>query len=145
MGRTTTDTKQKLIDTALELIWKSSYGSVSVDDICKAADVKKGSFYHFFPSKVDLAIAAMEESYKSLKPLYENFSPESAPVKRFERLAEFVYESQSQAAFKYGMVCGCPCASLGSEMAGQEAGIRAKRSEEHTSELQSRGHLVCRL
>jgi len=99
MGRTTTDTKQKLIDTALELIWKSSYGSVSVDDICKAADVKKGSFYHFFPSKVDLAIAAIEESYKSLKPLYENFSPESALVKRFERLAEFVYESQSQAAF----------------------------------------------
>ena len=109
--------KTKLIDTALELIWKSSYGSVSVDDICKAADVKKGSFYHFFPSKVDLAIAAIEESYKSLKPLYENFSPESAPVKRFERLAEFVYESQSQAAFKYGMVCGCPRASLGSEMA----------------------------
>ena len=70
--------------------------------------------------------AAIEESYKSSKPLYENFSPESAPVKRFERLAEFVYESQSQAAFKYGMVCGCPCASLGSEMAGQEAGIRAK-------------------
>src|SRR5271166_6211649 len=89
--------------------------------------------------------SAIEESYKSSKPLNENFLAESDPVKRFERLAEFVYESQSQAAFKYGMVCGCPCASLGSEMAGQEAGIRAKRSEEHTSELQSRGHLVCRL
>jgi hypothetical protein len=38
-----TDTKQKLIDTALELVCKSSYGSVSVDDICKASDVKKGS------------------------------------------------------------------------------------------------------
>ena len=37
MGRPGHDTKQTLIDTALELIWKSSYGSVSVDDICKAA------------------------------------------------------------------------------------------------------------
>jgi TetR/AcrR family transcriptional repressor of nem operon len=80
MGRTTTDTKQKLIDTALELILKSSYGSVSVHDICKAADVKKGRFYDFFPSKVDLAIAAMEESYKSLKPLYENFHLNPLPL-----------------------------------------------------------------
>jgi TetR/AcrR family transcriptional regulator, transcriptional repressor for nem operon len=69
----------------------------------------------------------MEESYKSLKPLNDEiFSPETSPVKRFVRLAEFVYESQSQAAVKYGKVCGCPCASLGSDMAGQEAGIRAK-------------------
>ena len=127
MSQHTTDTKQKLIDTALELIWKSSYGSVSVDDICKAADVKKGSFYHFFPSKVDLAIAAMEESYKQVKPLYDGiFSADASPVERFERLADFTYEMQVQSAAKYGQVCGCPCASLGSEMAGQEEGIRAK-------------------
>ena len=130
MRLTATDTKQKLIDTALELIWQSSYGSVSVDDICKAAQVKKGSFYHFFPSKVNLAIAAMEETYKTMKPRYDGiFSPETAPVKRFERLADFIYESQSQAAAKYGKVCGCPCASLGSEMAGQETGIRRKFEE----------------
>ncbi|MFD2233223.1 TetR/AcrR family transcriptional regulator [Phaeospirillum tilakii] len=116
-----------MIDTALELIWKNSYGSVSVDDICKAADVKKGSFYHFFPSKVDLAIAAMEESYRETKPLYDAmFSPASPPVRRFEQMADFILAKQAEAAAKYGRVCGCPCASLGSEMAGQEEGIRAK-------------------
>ncbi|MDP9127198.1 MAG: TetR/AcrR family transcriptional regulator [Pseudomonadota bacterium] len=127
MGHMTTDTKQKLIQTALELIWKSSYGSVSVDDICKASDVKKGSFYHFFPSKVDLAIAAMEESHGIMKPLYDGiFSPATPPLKRFERLAEFIFEKQAEAAAKYGRVCGCPCASLASEMSGQEEGIRKK-------------------
>lgn len=127
MGRPVSDTKQTLIDTALELIWKNSYGSVSVDDICKAADVKKGSFYHFFPSKVDLAIAAMEESYRETKPLYDAiFSPASPPVRRFEQMADFILAKQAEAAAKYGRVCGCPCASLGSEMAGQEEGIRAK-------------------
>jgi len=124
------DTKQKLIGTALELIWKSSYGSVSVDDICKAADVKKGSFYHFFPSKADLAIAALEESYASMKPEFDRvFSPESPPLRRFEDLAEFFYQFQQAAAEKYGKVCGCPCATLGCEMAGQEAGIVAKTRE----------------
>ncbi len=126
MGQTT-DTKQRLIDTALELIWKNSYGSVSVDDICKAADVKKGSFYHFFPSKVDLSIAAMEESHKNMRVSYDTiFSPETPPLERFEKLADYTLQVQKTAADKYGHVCGCPCASLGSEMAGLESGIRAK-------------------
>ena len=130
MGRPPTDTRQILIDTALELIWTHSYGSVSVDDICKAAEVKKGSFYHFFPSKVDLAIAAMDQAYLAMKPQYDMlFSADTPPLERFERLAEFVVVQQTEAAEKYGQVCGCPCASLGSEMAGQEAGIRAKFDE----------------
>ncbi len=123
-------TKQKLIDTALELIWTSSYGSVSVDDICKAAGVKKGSFYHFFPSKVDLAIAAMEESFISVKPQFdEMFSASTPPLERFSRLADFTYQTQKQYAEERGRVVGCPCSSLGCEMSGQEPGIRGKFDE----------------
>lgn len=59
MGRTST-AKEKLLDVAFKLIWDQSYGSVSVDDICQQAEVKKGSFYHFFESKAELAIAAYE-------------------------------------------------------------------------------------
>jgi TetR/AcrR family transcriptional regulator, transcriptional repressor for nem operon len=127
MRRTTAHTKQQLIDTAFQLIWTSSYGAVSVDDICAGAGVKKGSFYHFFPSKVDLALATMDESFDVVKAAYDRmFSPATAPVKRFERLADFLYESQQQAAAKYGKVCGCPLASLSSEMAPREPRIRAK-------------------
>jgi TetR/AcrR family transcriptional repressor of nem operon len=124
------DTKQNLIDTALELIWKNSYGSVSVDDICRAADAKKGSFYYFFPSKADLAVAAIEESAQKSKFAYDRiFSAEKSPVQRFEDLADWVYESQHEVVMEYGRVCGCPCASLGSEMAGQEDKISAKVEE----------------
>jgi TetR/AcrR family transcriptional repressor of nem operon len=125
--KATQDTKQILIDTASELIWKSSYGAVSVDDICKAANVKKGSFYHFFPSKVDLALAALEEFYQSKKMAYDKiFSPQTPALKRFEQMADFVVELQEKAAAKHGQVCGCPHASLGCEMAGQEDSIRQK-------------------
>lgn len=130
MGQNTTGTRQRLIDTAQALIWKSSYGAVSVDDICKAADVKKGSFYHYFPSKVDLAVATMEESYAQLKSVYDDcFSPGRNPVERFEMLADAVYQGQVEIAEKYGMVCGCPCASMSSEMACQEESVRAKFEE----------------
>ena len=124
------DTKQRLIETALELLWKNSYGSVSVDDICKAADVKKGSFYHFFPSKADLAIEVMEETYRGTKAVYDQiFSAEKPPLARFEDFADYVCEKQSEIAARFKHVCGCPLASLGSEMAGQEQGIQAKYDE----------------
>ncbi len=124
------DTKQRLIETALELLWKNSYGSVSVDDICKAADVKKGSFYHFFPSKADLAVAVMEETYRDTKAIYDRiFSAEKPPIARFEDFADYICEKQSEIASRFKHVCGCPLASLGSEMAGQEQGIQAKYEE----------------
>ena len=114
----------------VDLIWKSSYGSVSVDDICKAADVKKGSFYHFFPSKIDLAAAAMEEAFEQFRPaLDEIFSPLKSPIERFENYADKGYQMQKEIAEEHGMVCGCPFVSLGSEMAPQEETIRRKTDE----------------
>jgi TetR/AcrR family transcriptional repressor of nem operon len=130
MGRPSNDTKSKLLLTANNLVWQSSYGSVSVDDICKAAGVKKGSFYYYFTSKAELAVAAMEESYNGYESeIFKIFSPEISPVERFERLADFIYEKQHQAYEKYGRVCGCPFASLGSEMAGNEELIQKKADE----------------
>jgi TetR/AcrR family transcriptional repressor of nem operon len=46
------------------MIWESSYGSVSVDDICTKAGVNKGSFYYAFKSKSDLAVAAFERHWE---------------------------------------------------------------------------------
>lgn len=123
-------TRERLVETAVDLIWQSSYGAVSVDDICKAAGVKKGSFYHFFPSKVDLALAAMDEYNEASRPDYDAaFSPSIPPLERFERMVDVGYKKQQMSVEKYGRVCGCPFATLGSEMAGQEEKIRAKVEE----------------
>lgn len=125
MGRAPTDSKKKLIETAAELIWHNSYGAISVDDICKASGVKKGSFYHYFPSKAKLAIAAMEACYEESRPIYnEIFSPALPAKQRFEKLAQHVYEEQLASLREHGRVYGCPYASLGSELAGQDEDIR---------------------
>ena len=124
------DTRQRLIDTAQELLWKKSYGSVSVDDICKAANVNKGSFYHYFPSKAELAIASMEMTYQETQTVYDQiFSAAKKPVARFEDLADYICKKQAEIASKYSQVCGCSASSLGCEMAGQEQGIREKYDE----------------
>lgn len=56
---TTKDTKQRLLSAAYDLMLSKGYASTSVDEICEAAQVSKGSFYHSFDSKQDLAIAVL--------------------------------------------------------------------------------------
>ncbi len=132
MPRPDKGTRQKLIDTAADLIWTSSYGSVSVDDICRAANVKKGSFYHYFPSKADLAIAAMEEHFaEDLEPYFQKVFAANVPfVQQIENFAESILEEQRIAQEKYGRVCGCPLAALGSEMIGEESQILSAKVQE---------------
>lgn len=124
------DTKTKLLRVAIELIAESSYGSVSVDDICKKAEVKKGSFYHFFPSKADLTVAAMEADWQAGQPRLDRiFSSQTPPVERLTAYFESSCEKQASAQEKFGKICGCPMITLGAELSTQDEKIRQKTVE----------------
>ena len=56
----TPSTRDKLLDAARDLIRAKGFGSTSVDDICAVARVTKGAFFHHFPSKEKLGIAAAD-------------------------------------------------------------------------------------
>jgi len=111
----------------MDLIWEQSYGAVSVDVICERAGAQKGSFYHFFPSKSDLAAAAIEDHWQKLRPdLDRIFSPLIPPLARLAGYCDFVYDRQKQKLEKFGRVCGCAFTSLGSELSTQDEKIRQK-------------------
>lgn len=52
-------TKTKLLDAAQQLMLSKGFNGTSVADICKAAAVTKGSFFHYFSSKEDLGQAVL--------------------------------------------------------------------------------------
>jgi TetR/AcrR family transcriptional regulator, transcriptional repressor for nem operon len=58
MTSLTHQSKTKLLDAALQVIRTKGYSATTVDDICNAAGVTKGSFFHHFTSKEELAIEA---------------------------------------------------------------------------------------
>ncbi len=129
MGRTS-DAKEKLLDVAFQLIWDSSYGSVSVDQICERAKVNKGSFYHFYGTKADLAVAAYEDHWRQKQPNMDRiFSAQVPPLERISGWCNYVYEGQKLKAAEFGRVCGCPYGSIGSEIATQDDKIREKAQE----------------
>ena len=111
-------------------MWTASYGSVSVDDICAKAEVQKGSFYHFFPSKSELAVAAIEDYWQQNRPkLDQIFSSQIPPLERIAALCDAIYESQREKHSKTGKICGCPYGSLGSEQSTLDEPLRKKSTE----------------
>src|SRR5688572_33513031 len=109
MGRTS-DADERLMAAALDLMWEESYGAVTIEDICKRADVKKGSFYYFFESKAALAVAALEKMWiDDWKPkLDARFSPSLEPLGRIKGYLESIYTNQCEVKKSTGKVLGCP-------------------------------------
>lgn len=125
-----TDSKQRLLQIARELIWESSYAHASVDRICERAEIKKGSFYHHFSSKTELALETLETQWAQMKPaLDEIFSPLVPPLDRLRNFLRHSVELQVLMHNKAGFVCGCPLISLGSEICSQEPALRSKVAE----------------
>jgi len=54
------ESKTKFLDAALHVIRYKGYTATRVDDICEAAQLSKGSFFHHFDTKEDLALAAAD-------------------------------------------------------------------------------------
>ncbi len=126
-------TKERLIQTANDLIGQANYSTVSVAEICQTAGVHKGSFYHHFPSKVDLAIAAIDAYFEENTNDWDSlFSPQVPPLMRMVKICDYAIEKMHEEVKECGRVVGCPLMSLGSEMAGEdgEEARLAKRCRE---------------
>jgi TetR/AcrR family transcriptional repressor of nem operon len=127
--RPRSDTKRRLLETALEMIWESSYASVSVDDICHRAKVNKGSFYHAYKSKSALAVAAYEHHWDLKRPQFDAiFSSQVSPLKRIENYCKITNDEQTRKFHTFGKMLGCPYSSVGAELSTQDENIRGKVS-----------------
>jgi len=54
------DAKLKLLDAAVSIIRTKGYSATTVDELCAAAGVTKGAFFHHFKSKDALGVAAAD-------------------------------------------------------------------------------------
>jgi AcrR family transcriptional regulator len=97
------ETRRKIFDTALDLLVKEGYDRVTVDEICAAAGVSKGTFYHHFKSK-DQAIL---EEFLKIDRYYQEILPDIlrlediyARMTEFTRLALAYMERQGKNLMK---------------------------------------------
>ncbi len=107
------ETKEKLLETALALIWQSNYSVVGVNEICKQAGVTKGAFYHHFESKASLFCEATAYYWQVIKKDLDTiFSPVNSPLEQLENLIQFLFRSK----LSDDTVRGCPFFNAGAQI-----------------------------
>jgi len=125
-----TTARDRLIEVAAQLLHQRSYGSVGVDELCERAGVRKGSFYHFFHSKRDLALAVLEAQWDAFERDGLRLAREAErPLDRLAMVFEFGIATLDRCRKETGSVLGCPFGNLAVELSTIEPEIRAKVAE----------------
>ncbi len=120
----------RLVDSATELFVARGYNAVGVKEICEHAGVTKGSFYHFFSSKIDLALEAIEVRRDYFEQLLERaMSEDRAPLERIRRVFELVADDHSPIVSAGGQMPGCAVGNFALELSGQSEAVRRKVEE----------------
>ena len=133
MGRTS-DAKERLVEEAARLFHERSYESVGVQELCEAAEINKGSFYHFFPSKEDLVAAVIDEQAAAVERdvLDPGLADDLPPLARLERMFELMSKAQRGAKRSMGFTPGCPIVNLSGELCSHERKLRRRLARVYT-------------
>src|ERR1700686_1526050 len=75
--------RERLFRAALDLFAQHGFADTTVEDITNAADVGKGTFFNYFPSKDHLLLAFAEMQLAKLQSVIENLRNTNEPVPQF--------------------------------------------------------------
>ena len=97
--------RDKLLDAALSVIRAKGYSATSVDDLCAAAGVTKGAFFHHFKGKDALAVAAADHWSEMTGGLFASapYHDHADPLDRVFGYVEF------RRALIAGEICEFTC------------------------------------
>ena len=123
-----TDTRSRILATAREMFHSRSYADVGIQEICTGAKVQKGSFYHFFPSKQDLALAVIDDMAEDWAHGFvaEAFDQALPPLERLDYMIDAAYYWQKASTDPEGRMRGCLFGNLALEMSTRDDVMRAK-------------------
>jgi TetR/AcrR family transcriptional repressor of nem operon len=122
------NTRSRILSVARDMFHSRSYADVGIQEICEAARVQKGSFYHFFPSKRDLALAVIDDMADDWAHGFvaEAFDQNLPPVERLDYMIDAAYYWQKASSDLEGRMPGCLFGNLALEMSTRDDVMRAR-------------------
>jgi AcrR family transcriptional regulator len=84
-SRRSAELRERLFHAALALFAKKGFAETTVEDITNAADVGKGTFFNYFPSKDHILLAFGEMQYAKLKSAVDEARRTTTPMPVFLR------------------------------------------------------------
>jgi TetR/AcrR family transcriptional repressor of nem operon len=124
MGKTQTDKRTRLVETAMKLAYRDGFRESSLADIAKAAHVPVGNVYYYFKTKEELGEAVVERRMEEIRAFKAEMDRLSSPRERLFGFVDSIERNKEQLARG-----GCPLGSLRAEL-HKEGGALAKKSAE---------------
>ncbi|WP_418178921.1 TetR/AcrR family transcriptional regulator [Aliarcobacter lanthieri] len=117
------NTRQELINNTFDEIYTKGYQGASLTDILKNAKVHKGSMYHFFENKKEMAIASIKEK------IYEKFVQRYSTILELEKdyLEAFIESLKDTSSRDFNK--GCPIANIIQEMSNIDEDFKVLMKE----------------
>ena len=113
--------RKKILEAARSLFMEKGYEGASVDEICRLAKLTKGSFFHYFKSKDEVVIAALDQYHNDMKDKFmacccvETRDP-------LERI--YIFLDGLKKSMKEGNGGGCLMGALGQELSDTHPAVR---------------------
>ena len=108
------NTKQNILQIGAEIIHRKGYNATGLQEILRAANVPKGSFYNHFKSKEDFGLQVIDFFTDFFAQFCKDIFEDSnrSPLGRLELLLDRFMEFFDSR----GYTCGCPVGNLAQEL-----------------------------
>lgn len=119
-SRTKGETKQKVIDKALELFYTQGYLATGINQVIAESGVSKNTFYYYFPSKEDLCISYLQEMDRYwMASIKTRIAENKKPINKLFAPLDFLETWNKDYNYR-----GCPFLNIVSEITDSTSQIR---------------------
>jgi TetR/AcrR family transcriptional repressor of nem operon len=121
-ARADSRTREELLDAAQKLMLAKGFTATSVDEVCEAAGLTKGSFFHYFEGKEHLGRVVAQRYYASWQQISQSapFRRKKDPLDRVLGSVDFFVAMSRAATWK-----GCLLGTFIQELAETHPQIRS--------------------
>lgn len=142
MGRRS-NARDRLIANAGRLFRHHGFEAVGVAQLCKEANVNKGSFYHFFSSKRELLIEVLDNAWDEtgLLTSWETKIPDQ-PIEQLRQYLQELFAYHYAEREANGRVCGSLLANVALELSAQDEHVNMKLNELFNREIDAFRNLL---
>lgn len=107
------ETRNRILETATDLIHRKGFGATSINDLLEATDIKKGCLYFHFPGKDALGLAVLEKMRDDFLAVLETSLVGTTPGKCLDNFFTKVMDIHRGKEFVGGCIFGNTALEMG--------------------------------
>ncbi len=125
-GAAGADSRGRVVAAALGLFCARGFAAVGTQEICDTAGVLKGTLYHFFPGKVEVALAALDFYGETVADVFKKAAGgRGRPERKLQKVFEASRAMGDCHQADKGVMYGCLHGNMALELSAADPRVRA--------------------